>query len=165
MKCFRFSVLFLALFLINSFSWGMEYSSKDKSFRERNLRTLEPYGPGYNEEQRPMWKEFIRMAALYEDFDITARMFALKDKTDGVLSTQYSLDLFDLYKTNPLFFVKAVDRYYKGNFKVFLPVWLNATYDVTIEEIKEVAKRVPNNKQMDAFLKTAVSVYEKMPKF
>src|SRR4030067_2383704 len=166
MKASWISVLSLGLILLVSASGGAaDYTFKDKSFKEKNLRTLEPYGPGFNEEQRAIWKEFIRMAARYEDFDITDRIFELKDKTDGVLSTQYSLDLFDLYKKNPLFFMKAVDRYFSGNFKAFLPVWINETEEVAIKEIKDVVKGVPKNKLMDDFLKSADYLYKEMPKF
>jgi hypothetical protein len=158
MKAAWICALCLGLILFASVSSGADYTFKDKSFKEKNLRALKPYGPGFNEEQRALWAEFIRMAALYEDFDITARMFALKDKTDGVESTQYSLDLFDLYKKNPIFFVKALDRYYRGNFKAFLPVWINETQDITTEEIKQVAKGVSKNKLMDTFLKSVDSL-------
>ena len=74
MKATWISVLSLGLILLVSASGGAaDYTFKDKSFKEKNLRTLEPYGPGFNEEQRAIWKEFIRMAARYEDFDITVK--------------------------------------------------------------------------------------------
>ncbi len=164
MKHSRILVLLLGLICISSDSWGLDYAPKDKSFKDKNLRALEPYGPGLNEEQRPLWQEFIRMAALYEDYDITEKMLSLRDETDGVASTQYSLDLFALYKRNPVFFVKAVDRYYKGKFKVFLPVWLNGTLDITLDEIRTVVKDAPRNASMETFMKSVDSFYQEMPK-
>jgi len=136
MKAFWISVLSLGLFLLVSASGGAaDYTFKDKSFKEQKLRALTPYGPGFNEEQRTIWNEFVRIAALYEDFDITDRIFELRDKADGIMSTQHSLDLFDICKNNPFFFIRAVDRYYSGNFRAFLSVWINETDEITVQQI------------------------------
>jgi len=131
------------------------YSLEDKKTKTINIDNLKPYGPGFNEEQRPVWQKMIKLAVKYEDYDILENMFLIHDKVDGVMSTQYSLDLFEIYKQKPLFFVTSVDQFYRGDFKKFLPIWINETYDVHIKDLKKFATGIAENNVMALFLKTA----------
>lgn len=134
---------------------GAENPQTDKAFKEAHLNNLKPYGPGVNEEQRPIWKRLISIAAQHKDYEIAKKIFEISTKADGIMATQYGLDLFELYKLNPLFFVNSVDRYYKSDFRKFLAIWINEAGDVTHEQLVSHAKKASSNKLVKRFLETA----------
>ena len=40
----------------------------------------------------------IKIAVKYEDYEIVEKIFIIRNEADGVMATQYSLDLFEIYK-------------------------------------------------------------------
>lgn len=154
--------LALSLTIIPTVIWGVEYSPADEAFKVANIGQLTPYGPGFNEEQRPIWQRMIIIAAKYEDYEIAKKMFEMHDHADGVMATQYSLDLFELYKHNPVFFVASVEHFYKGEFGKFLPIWINETFDVTAADLVKYAMGVSQNTSMERFLRTASEMHQQM---
>lgn len=162
MKLFWAVSFLLVLIIVPTFIRAAEYSPSDAAFKSANIDRLKPYGPGFNEEQRPIWQRMIIIAAKYEDYAIAKKMFRIHGQVDGAMFTQYSLDLFELYKQNPLFFVGSVERFYEGDFGKFLPIWINETFDVTAEDLMEHATNVSRNKSMERFLRTANELHQQM---
>lgn len=155
MKTLLNITVFLSLAILPTFIMADNYSLEDKKTKTINIDNLKPYGPGFNEEQRPVWQKMIKLAVKYEDYEILENMFLIHAEVDGVMSTQYSLDLFEIYKQKPLFFVNSVDQFYRGDFRKFLPVWINEAYDVQFRDLKKYATGITENKVMALFLKTA----------
>jgi hypothetical protein len=155
MKILLVITAFLSLAIFPTFIMADNYSLEDKKFKTINIDKLKPYGPGFNEEQRPIWQQMIKIAVKYEDYEILENMFLIHDEVDGVMSTQYSLDLFEIYKQKPLFFVNSVDQFYRGDFNKFLPIWINETFDIQIKDLTKYAIGITENKVMKIFLITA----------
>jgi hypothetical protein len=61
-------------------------------------------GTIHDEDQGPIWQKMMKIAVKYEDYEIIEKILLVRDEVDGVMATQYSLDLFELYKQSPLFF-------------------------------------------------------------
>jgi hypothetical protein len=38
-----------------------EYSAEDQQYKKANIDKLKPYGPGFNEDQRPIWKQMMKI--------------------------------------------------------------------------------------------------------
>jgi ABC-type cobalt transport system substrate-binding protein len=47
----------LLFFIFPIFLIAGEYSEEDEQFKEANIDKLKPYGPGFNEDQRPVWEK------------------------------------------------------------------------------------------------------------
>jgi len=142
----------LLLFIFPIFLIAGEYSAEDAQYKKANIEKLKPYGPGFNENQRPVWQKMIKIAVKYEDYEIVEKILLVRDEVDGVMATQYSLDLFELYKKSPLFFIESVDKFYAGNFDKFLRIWINEAYDIVINDIKKYSTGHTENKLMKKFL-------------
>ena len=142
----------LLLFIFPIFLIAGEYSAEDAQYKKANIEKLKPYGPGFNENQRPVWQKMIKIAVKYEDYEIVEKILLVRDEVDGVMATQYSLDLFELYKQSPLFFIESVDKFYAGNFDKFLRIWINEAYDIVINDIKKYSTGHTENKLMKKFL-------------
>jgi len=155
MKTLLAITVLLSLAILPTFIMADNYSLEDNQTKTIYIDNLKPYGPGLNEEQRPIWQKMIKLAVKYEDYDILKNIFLIHDEVDGVMATQYSLDLFEIYKQKPLFFVNSVNKFYRGDFKKFLPIWINETYDVQIKDLIKYAIGITENKVMALFLKTA----------
>ena len=104
MRLFLVIVASLLLFIFPLFLIAGEYSAEDEQYKKANIDKLKPYGPGFNEDQRPIWQKMMKIAVKYEDYEIIEKILLVRDEVDGVMATQYSLDLFELYKQSPLFF-------------------------------------------------------------
>ena len=155
MKTLLDITVILSLAIVPTFIMADNYSFEDNKTKTVYIDNLKPYGPGFNEEQRPIWQKMIKLAVKYEDYEILENMFLIHDEVDGVMATQYSLDLFEVYKQKPLFFVNSVDQFYRGDFKKFLLIWINETFDIQIKDLKKYAIGITDNKVMALFLKTA----------
>lgn len=94
----------------------------------------------------------IKIAVKYKDYEIIEKILLVGDEVDGVMATQYSLDLFELYKASPLFFVESVDKFYAGSFDKFLRIWINEAYDIEINDLKEYSIGHTENKIMKKFI-------------
>ena len=140
------------LFIFPIFLIAGEYSAEDEQYKKANIDKLKPYGPGFNEDQRPIWQKMMKIAVKYEDYEIVEKILLVRDEVDGVMATQYSLDLFELYKQSPLFFIESVDKFYAGNFDKFLRIWINEAYDIVISDIKKYSTGHTENKLMKKFL-------------
>ncbi len=110
-----------------------------------------------NEDQRPIWQKMIKIAVKYEDYEIVEKIFIIRNEADGVMATQYSLDLFEIQQ-NPLFFINSVDRFFEGEFSKFLPLWINETYDMDINDLKKYSTGHTENKLMKKFLSEAEEI-------
>ena len=148
----------LLLFIFPIFLIAGEYSAEDEQYKKANIDKLKPYGPGFNEDQRPIWQKMIKIAVKYEDYEIVEKIFIIRNETDGVMATQYSLDLFEIYKQSPLFFINSADRFFEGEFSKFLPIWINETYDININDLKKYSTGHTNNKLMKKFLSEAEEI-------
>jgi hypothetical protein len=142
----------LLLFIFPIFLIAGEYSAEDEQYIKANIDKLKPYGPGFNEDQRPIWQQMMKIAVKYEDYEIIEKILLVRDEVDGVMATQYSLDLFELYKQSPLFFIESVDKFYAGNFDKLLRIWINEAYDIEIKDIKNYSTGHTGNKLMQKFL-------------
>lgn len=162
MKMMCIISLWLSLTIVPTVVGGVEYSPADEAFKSASIGQLKPYGPGFNDELRPIWQRMITIAAKYEDYEIAKKMFQIHDEVDGAMATQYSLDLFELYKLNPVFFVASVERFYNGEFGKFLPIWINETFDVTAADLVQHATSVSQNASMERFLRTANELHQQM---
>ncbi len=136
----------------------IDYSQEDKNFKKENLSELRAYAPGFNGKQKELWSKFISIAVKHEDYDIIKVMFSFWNKTDAALSTQYALDMFEIYKGNPDFFVKSLNRYYEGDIKKFLPIWINETYDITYEEVIHYTNQISDKELTRKFIEAAKNV-------
>jgi hypothetical protein len=154
-------ILFLTILFISSLS-SAEYSKNDKLFKDKYLGSLTPWGPGYNENQSKIWIEFIRISVQYDDYEIISKMFSLKSKTDGAIGTQYSLDLFKIFKKDPCFFVQSVNRYYHQNPSILLSIWINETGDISYKEINQIIHPYINDVSMREFLNAAKELNNKI---
>lgn len=152
MRLFLVIVASLLLFIFPIFLIAGEYSAEDEQYKKANIDKLKPYGPGFNEDQRPIWQKMMKIAVKYEDYEIVENILLVGDEIDGVMATQYSLDTFELYKQSPLFFIESVDKFYAGNFDKFLRIWINEAYDITIDDIKKFSTGHTENKLMKKFL-------------
>lgn len=152
MRLFLVIVASLLLCIFPLFLIAGEYSAEDEQYKKANIDKLKPYGPGFNEDQRPIWQKMMKIAVKYEDYEIIEKILLVRDEVDGVMATQYSLDLFELYKQSPLFFIESVDKFYAGNFDKFLRIWINEAYDITINDIKKYSTGHTENKLMKKFL-------------
>jgi hypothetical protein len=152
MRLFLVIVASLLLFIFPIFLIADEYSAENEQYKKANIDKLKPYGPGFNENQRPIWQKMMKIAVKYEDYEIVEKILLVRDEVDGVMATQYSLDLFELYKQSPLFFIESVDKFYAGNFDKFLRIWINEAYDITINDIKKFSTGHTENKLMKKFL-------------
>lgn len=152
MRVYIVIAVYLSFFLFSVFTMASEYSLEDEQFKKENIDKLKPYGPGFNEDQRPIWQQMMKIAVKYEDYEIVEKILLVRDEVDGVMATQYSLDLFELYKQSPLFFIESVDKFYAGNFDKFLRIWINETYDIQINDIKKYSTGHTENKLMKRFL-------------
>ncbi len=141
-----------------------DYSQKDKNFKEENLSKLREYAPGFNGKQKELWIKFIFIAAKHEDYDIIKVMFSIRNKTDAATANQYSLDMFELYKRNPNFFVKSLNRYYEGDIKKFLPTWINEAGDIAYEQIINYTDEISNKESAKKFIEAAKNVKQEMQK-
>ena len=152
MRLFLVIAASLLLFIFPIFLIAGEYSAEDEQYKKAYIDKLKPYGPGFNEDQRPIWQKMMKIAVKYEDYEIVEKILLVRDEVDGVMATQYSLDLFELYKQSPLFFIESVDKFYAGNFDKFLRIWINEAYDITINDIKKYSTGHTENKLMKKFL-------------
>ncbi len=139
-----------------------EYSQADRDYKAAHLNELAPYGPGTNEALRPVWKQLIRICAEQGDNDIADAIFGVMARTDGITSTQYGLDLYDLFRANPLFFVEATERYFRGDFSRMLWVWINEVGDVSVFQLEEQLAPLSDNPQVEKFLSTARRMHREM---
>jgi len=142
----------LLVFIFPIFLIASEYSVEDERYIKSNIDKLKPYGPGFNEDQRPIWQQMMKIAVKYEDYEIVEKILLIGDEVDGVMATQYSLDLFELYKQSPLFFIESVNKFYAGNFDKFLRIWINEAYDIELNDIKKYSTGHTENKLMKKFL-------------
>ena len=152
MRVYIVIAVYLSFFLFSVFTMASGYSVEDEQFKKENIDKLKPYGPGFNEDRRPIWQQMMKIAVKYEDYEIVEKILLVRDEVDGVMATQYSLDLFELYKQSPLFFVESVDRFYAGNFDPFLRIWINEAYDIVLDDIKKYSTGHSENTLMKQFL-------------
>ena len=141
---------------------GAEYPLADREYKVAHLHELVPYGPGTNEAVRPVWQRLIRICAEQEDGDITDAIFGVEKRADGITSTQYGLDLYDLFRANPLFFVEAAGRHYSGDFVRILEVWINEAGEVSVFQLEKVLAPFSGNPQVEQFLSTAQRIQRRM---
>lgn len=134
---------------------GAEYPPGDRDYKAAHLHELVPYGPGTNEAARPVWQRLIRICAAQQDGDIADAIFDVAQRTDGITSTQYGLDLYDLFQAAPGFFVKAAGRYYGGDFVTVLAVWINEAGEVSVSQLAEALAPFSGDSQVERFLSTA----------
>jgi len=142
----------LLLFIFPILLIAGEYSAEDEQYKKANIDKLKPYGPGFNEDQRPIWHQMMKIAVKYEDYEIVKKILSIRNEVDGVMATQYSLDLFELYKQSPLFFIESVNDFYAGNFDKFLRIWINEAYDIVINDIKKYSTGHTENKLVKKFI-------------
>jgi hypothetical protein len=135
---------------------GLEYTDEERAFREEALAALKPYGPGYDQGQREIWQMLIGLAASHEDEEIVRAMFAAGEKADGVMATQFDLDMFELYKQNPAFFARTVKKHFKGGIEGFLPHWINEIGDVSLADVMEHAGEPVTDPVLKEFVEEAV---------
>lgn len=150
--------VFVILIVLPCNTLCTDYSQEDKNFKEENLSKLREYGPGFNGKQKELWSKFITIAARHEDYDIIKVMFNLRDNTDAATANQYALDMFELYKGNPNFFVKSLNRYYKGDIKKFLPTWINEIGDITYEQVIHYTDQISDKELTRKFIEAAKNV-------
>lgn len=158
-KVFMIS-LFVALVALAANA--QQYTPDEKAFRDKALSSLKPYGPGFNEEQRGAWQRLMEMAVGHEDYEIADRMHSLRNKADGVMYTQYALDMFELYKKNPVFFASSVDRFFLGFYEAFLPIWINEAGDVTAEDLRKRAGKHGGQGKLKKLLDKAAEMEKKL---
>ena len=89
-------------------------------------------------------------------------IFEIAKQTDGVTATQYSLDIFEIYKRNPIFFVKSVDKYYKSDYTYILSRWINEAFDVTLEDLKKYSSDYSTDPIIINFLSRAEALNDKL---
>ena len=158
----------IAILLLYTF--GCEHSSKSappkvaeaaKSTKIEKPGTgkLAPHDP-FIASHNKKWEDEIEHVTSNEDFERIKEIFNLKQQVDGIFSHQYSIDLFNIYKKNPLFFVKAVYKYYPDRSYEMIDVWINEAGEVSLEDLINAAKHMKDNVLIKKFIKE-VSDYEK----
>ena len=115
---------------------------------------IEPHAP-WNKNHNQMWEKNFTKVTKEQNYNLMKKVFEISKKTDGIFSTQYSLDLFEIYKKNPVFFVKSAAKYYNGNYTHILKFWINEVGDITLDDIKKHSKKVSNNSFIIKFIKQA----------
>jgi len=116
----------------------------------------------WDSEQNYIWNRLIEIVPKEENYDKMIEIFEIAKQTDGVTATQYSLDIFEIYKRNPIFFVKSVDKYYKSDYTYILSRWINEALDVTLEDLKKYSSDYSTDPIIIDFLTRAEALNDKL---
>lgn len=159
-------VLLLPVVLLAQTALATEYDPRDEADRNAYLPLIQPYLPD-DADQSAMWSRLLEIAEYYDDELIVERIISLADEADGARSTQYALDLFDLYRRMPRTFSSVADRRHDGDFEPLLSIWINEVGDVTADMIAEAAaadlsRRGYGVAELNRLVETAVAMENRM---
>jgi hypothetical protein len=129
------------------------------SVADNNTNMLKEHFPGIK-EQDEYWDKLIEKVTKDENYETIVSIFDLSKRTDGITAEQYSLDLFNLYKRNPLFYIESADKYFNGDFSKVMAFWINEAGDIKIDDIKYHSKDFNENPLVVKFILKAEELNE-----
>lgn len=149
------------LFSINVF--GKTLPAREQ---EAKKEILEKLGHGFediaNSQNVERWKSAARIAAKYDDEEIMSKMRSEISKSDGGPAEALPMYLHEVYKNNPVFFLKSTLAQNGQNMEAIARELLNETSGFSIAgaqaPLDKVKKSSPDFKLVEKFKKTIQAV-------
>ena len=131
-------------------------SHEDYSTKTWKLGKLTAHDPS-TEAANTKWANEIHYVTANEDFQRMKLIFEFHTETDGISANQYSLDLFEIYKRNPVFFIQSVYKFYPQNPPSVIGHWINEVGDFQLEDIIKVVKPHMHKPLVQQFTKDVIN--------